>query len=136
MTFVVDASVALKWFVSENGSEAAVRLLNSGRPIVAPDLVLAEVCNAAWKSWRRREIDPAQLNQVAMDAPGPFQRLVPLDRLIQRAVTIASELDHPVYDCLYLALAEAEDAPLITADRRLVRIVRGTPLAQRVMPLA
>jgi predicted nucleic acid-binding protein len=136
MTFVVDASVALKWFVSENGSEAAVRLLNSGRPIVAPDLVLAEVCNAAWKSWRRREIDPAQLNQVAMDAAGPFQRLVPLDRLIQRAVTIASELDHPVYDCLYLALAEAEDAPLITADRRLVRIVRGTPLAQRVMPLA
>jgi predicted nucleic acid-binding protein len=136
MTFVVDASVALKWFVSENGSEPAVRLLNSGRPIVAPDLVLAEVCNAAWKSWRRGEIDPAQLNQVSIDAAGAFQRLVPLDRLIRRAVAIAAELDHPVYDCLYLALAEAEDAPLITADRRLVRIARGTPFADRVEPLA
>jgi predicted nucleic acid-binding protein len=136
MTVVVDASVALKWFVNEDGSDRAVSLLNSGAPMIAPDLVLAEVCNAAWKSLRRREIDPAQLNQIAIDVAGPFQRLVSLDHLLRRAVAIAGELDHPVYDCLYLALVEAEDAPLITADRRLVDAVRGTPLADRVTPLA
>jgi predicted nucleic acid-binding protein len=136
MTLVVDASVALKWFVNEDGSDRAVSLLNSGAPMIAPDWVLAEVCNAAWKSLRRREIDPVQLDQIAIDVAGPFHRLVPLDRLLRRAVTIAGELDHPVYDCLYLALAETEDAPLITADRRLVDTVRGTPLADRVMPLA
>ncbi len=136
MTLVVDASVALKWFANEDGSDRAVSLLNGGGPVIAPDLVLAEVCNAARKSLRRREIDPAQLDQIAIDVALPFERLIPLDRLLRRAVTIAGELDHPVYDCLYLALAEAEDAPLITADRQLVNIVRGTPLADRVTLLA
>ena len=136
MTLVVDASVALKWFVNEDGSDRAVSFLKGGGPVIAPDLVLAEVCNAARKSLCRREIDPAQLDQIAIDVALPFQRLIPLDRLLRRAVTIAGELDHPVYDCLYLALAEAEDAPLITADRQLVNIVRGTPLADRVTLLA
>ncbi len=136
MTFVVDASVARKWFVREDGSDRAVDLLNRGVPLIAPDLVLAEVCNAAWTSLRRREIDPSQLNQIASDIAGPFQRLVPLQRLISRAAALVHELDHPIYDCLYLALAEAEDAPLITADRRLIATVRGPPLADRVTPLA
>ena len=136
MTVVVDASVALKWFVKELRSDLAIDLLNSAESLVAPDLVVAEVCNAAWKSLRRREIDPAQLDRIASDVVEAFQRLVPLDRLIERAVSLARELDHPVYDCLYLALAEAEGALLITADRRLVAVVRATALAERVRPLA
>ena len=54
MTLVVDASVALKWFVDEDGSDRAVALLDGDEPLIAPDLVVAEVCNAAWKSLRRR----------------------------------------------------------------------------------
>jgi predicted nucleic acid-binding protein len=135
MTLVVDASVALKWFVGEDGSDLAVELLNSGEPLIAPDLVLAEVCNAAWKSLRRREIDRAQFDEVATDVTQVFQRLVPLDRLIRPAAALARELDHPVYDCLYLALAEAESVPLVTADRRLVAALATTPLAARVRPL-
>ena len=135
MTLVVDASVALKWFVSEDGSDLAVELLNSGEPLIAPDLVLAEVCNAAWKSLRRREIDRAQFDEVATDLTQVFQLLVPLDRLIRPAAALARELDHPVYDCFYLALAEAENVPLVTADRRLVAALGTTPLASRVRPL-
>jgi predicted nucleic acid-binding protein len=135
MTLVVDASVALKWFVGEDGSDLAVALLNRGEPLIAPDLVLAEVCNAAWKSLRRGEIAAAQLDQVAIDLPEAFQRLIPLDRLVRPAAALARELDHPVYDCFYLALAEAEDAPMVTADRRLVAALGGTPLAGRVRPL-
>ena len=135
MTLVVDASVALKWFVGEDGSDLAVELLNSGEPLIAPDLVLAEVCNAAWKSLRRREIDRAQFDEVASDLTQVFQRLFPLDRLIRPAATLARELDHPVYDCFYLALAEAENVPLVTADRRLVAALGTTPLASRVRPL-
>lgn len=78
MTVVVDASVALKWFVNEERSDLAVGLLNSGEPMMAPDLVLAEVCNAAWKSLRRREIDPSQFDEIATDIAGVFLRLVPL----------------------------------------------------------
>ena len=135
MTLVVDASVALKWFVSEDGSDAAVGLLDSGESLIAPELVLAEVCNAAWKSLRRGQIDHAQFDEVATDLPQVFGRLVPLVWLIRSAAALARNLDHPIYDCFYLALAEAENVPLITADRRLVATLDGTPLAGRVRPL-
>src|SRR5918995_7187010 len=117
MTLVVDASVALKWFVDEEGSPRAVSLLNSGEPMIAPDLVVAEVCNAGWKSLRRREIDAAQFDEIAADVSRVFVRLASLDQLIRRAAVIGRELDHPIYDCLYLALAEAEDVAKVTADR-------------------
>jgi predicted nucleic acid-binding protein len=132
MTLVVDASVALKWFVDEDGSPGAVSLLNSGEPMIAPDLVVAEVCNAGWKSLRRREIDAAQFDEIAADVSRVFVRLVSLDQLIRRAAVIARELDHAIYDCLYLALAEAEEVAMVTADRRLLAAVRGTALADRV----
>ena len=47
MTLVVDANVAIKWFVEESRSDAARAVLASGEPLVAPDLVVPEVCNAA-----------------------------------------------------------------------------------------
>jgi predicted nucleic acid-binding protein len=100
--------------------------------MIAPDLVVAEVCNAGWKSLRRREIDAAQFDEIATDVARMFVRLVSLDQLIQRAAALAREVDHPIYDCLYLALAEAEDVPMVTADRRLLAAVRGTALADRV----
>ena len=52
-----------------------------------------------------------------------------------RAVAIARELDHPVYDCFYLAVSEALDAPLVTADGRLLARVAGTPFSRRTQGL-
>src|SRR5919108_5124138 len=104
MTLVVDASVAFKWFAQEDGTDRALQLLESGEPIVAPDLILAEVCNAAWKSLRRGELAALQFEAIINDVAQPFSRLVPLDGLIRPAATLTRELDHPVYDCVYLAL--------------------------------
>jgi predicted nucleic acid-binding protein len=36
----------------------------------------------------------------------------------------AIELDHPAYDCLYLALAVENDCRFVTADERLVNKIR------------
>jgi predicted nucleic acid-binding protein len=50
MILVVDASVACKWFVEEDGSQAAEALLDSGSTLLAPDLLVPEVCNVAGSS--------------------------------------------------------------------------------------
>ena len=44
--------------------------------------------------------------------------LCPIHDLAERAMQITFEIDHPVYDCLYLACAEITDSDLITADKR------------------
>jgi len=64
-----------------------------------------------------------------------FDELVPLAGLSRRAAAIALALDHPVYDCFYLALAEARDAPMVTADRRLLRRVAEKHWAMQLIDL-
>lgn len=71
MTVVVDVSVAFKWFVQEDRTDRALQLLERGEPIVAPDLILAEVCNAGWKSLRRGELVPQQFDAILNDVAQP-----------------------------------------------------------------
>lgn len=135
MTIVIDASVALKWFVEEEGSERAASLLAGSDLLIAPDLIEAELCNAGWKAVRAGTMRPEQWDHAAARVAFAFDELVRLAPLAQRAVTISRALDHPAYDCFYLALAEARDAQMVTADRRLLNRVSGTQWETRIVNL-
>lgn len=132
MTCVVDASVAVKWFVEEPGSPAASALLARGDVLVAPELILVETSNTAWKKVKRKEMTPEQGEAMVRAVPLYFDRLVQCGVLIARAYALANRLNHPVYDCLYLALAELESVNLITDDARLLKAVTGTEFKKRV----
>lgn len=136
MTLVVDASIALKWFLPEPDSLAAEAVLRRADDLIAPTLIVAEVCNAAWKRFRRGETTERHMEWIAERIGRMGLGLVPDLALAIPATTIARRLDHPVYDCLYLALAEARQAMLITADRRLHTRTRGTPWQPCVALLA
>ena len=135
MTVVVDASVALKWYVAEDDSNVALALLNSGERLIAPDLVVAELCNAAWRLIRRGELRREQLAIIASGASAAFATLYGAAQLAPRAAAIALELDHPVHDCFYLALSEAQNVPLVSADRRLIAKTGRSSPAPRALHL-
>lgn len=126
MTRVIDTSVVAKWFVAEEGQAAAERLI--GEPLVAPDLILAEVANLAWRKWRAREIGREQA-LLALQMVGSFVEVAATALLAERAMEMALVLDHPAYDCFFLALAEELGTILITADARLAKVCGTTPLA-------
>ena len=52
----------------------------------------------------------------------PFANLVPDEEIRARDLAIAVDLNHPIYDCFDLALAERERAPLVSADKRLIMV--------------
>lgn len=131
---IVDASVALKWFKREIDSEAALALITV-EPLAALELVLAEVANACWKATRLGVLDLTQSENVIESLPRYFVTLYSISALAAPAFRTARDLDHPVYDCLYLALAEREGAPLVTADHRLRGRIAGTPWAGLVRGL-
>jgi|ERR671918_1111500 predicted nucleic acid-binding protein len=135
MALIVDASVAIKWFIDEPGSDAARRLWRAEPGLLAPDLIVPEVCNAAWRKVRPGQSDSAQAMQIAARLRHGVLELQPTSALAPRAVELALQLDHPVYDCFYLALAEAEKAELITADRRLEGRLRDTSWSASVRGL-
>jgi predicted nucleic acid-binding protein len=126
VTYVVDASVAVKWFVRENLHEQALALLDHGAPLAAPDLVVTEVTNIAWKKVVRNEISRRQAHVITIAISRYIPALHPSVDLAERALEIALTLNHPVYDCIYLACAETIDGILMTADRRLHRSVHGS----------
>ncbi|MGN6573805.1 MAG: type II toxin-antitoxin system VapC family toxin [Pseudolabrys sp.] len=118
MTLVVDASVAVKWVLSEPGSPNA-RSLQAEGGLIAPSLIAAEVGNALWKAVRRDGF----ARQDALDAIRTillaFDALIPIEDLRLRALELSLDLGHPIYDCFYLALAERERAPLVCVDGSL-----------------
>lgn len=131
MILVVDASVATKWFFAEPGHRSARELAREENVLIAPDLIVAEVCNSAWKKVARGEASVDQASELAIRLPSVFRELVSCAALLPRALDLAFELRHPVYDCFYLALAELANAELATADTGLARKVlkHGFPRA-------
>lgn len=117
---IIDASVAVKWVAPEAMSEHAVALLDGPR-LVAPDLLVAECANILWKKVVRGEMDADTAIVAAQAMERVDIELVPTRPLFAEALRLAIELDHPAYDCIFLALALARDARFITADERLVR---------------
>ena len=118
-TFVVDASVGVKWVVPEEGTRDAHALLER-HSLATPELFQAECTNILWNKVRRSEIS----RDEALGALALLSRsgvvVWPMRELIDDAFRIAVLLDHSVYDCLYLALALSRDWTFVTADRRLL----------------
>ncbi len=128
---VVDASIAVKWVVPEADSERAEVLLD--HRLVAPDLLFAECANILWKKIRRGELTEEEAGIAAQTLEQADLAVVSTKGYLARAVAIAAELDHPAYDGIYLAVAEAFGLRLATADARLIRKINQGPSRFRHM---
>jgi len=119
---IIDASVAVKWVVTETGSDLAEPLLE--RDLIAPDLLFAECANVLWKKVRRGELTREEAAVAAQTLEQADLAVVPTRAYVGAAAAIAIELDHPAYDAVYLAVAEAQGLRYVTADESLARKVR------------
>ena len=119
---VLDASVAVKWFVDDVLGEQAVSLIHT-HDYFAPPLLLTETANALWKYARRGDVDVTDIENALERLAGKVE--IAHDLGIQKlAARLACKLDHPVYDCTYLALAQMRQLPILSADKRLLALAR------------
>ena len=125
---VVDASVAVKWFVVEEHSDVALAVLRK-EDLIAPDLLWPEIGNIVWKKVQRRELaekDARLVLDLFLKAPITSYNSA---AMITAALDVALETGRTVYDSLYVALAAMEGCRMITADRRLFNSLVGTAYA-------
>jgi predicted nucleic acid-binding protein len=123
-TLVIDASIAIKWVIEEEGTPQALTLRREAK-LLAPELLVAECANILWKKARRNELSREEALLAARLLQTAAIELVPTRFLLAAATRIAIELDHPAYDCLYLALAIENDCRFVTADERFLRKLGG-----------
>lgn len=121
--WVVDASVAIKWYLPEVHSENALRLLDDERELLVPDLVWSEVGNILWKKWQKAQLTVEQPSAILQDFGHLGLVIHSSQKLAPTAWSLATRLKRTFYDSLYLALAETQACPLVTADRRLFNAV-------------
>ncbi len=116
MGIVVDASVALKWVVEEDGSDKAASLRTES--LFAPSIWMVEAGNALWRLAKRGEFTRAEaLDRLSWLRRAPVT-VSGIEADTEAALALSLQIDHPIYDCLYLALALRVGASLVTADRK------------------
>jgi predicted nucleic acid-binding protein len=116
-TYVVDASVATKWFVDEDDSQAARVLVYSGSILLAPDIVISEVASALTSKVRTGEF-PRDGLDAALEEMVRVLLFTPSRELALAGQSLSLEFGTSFYDCLYLALAQRQASLLVTADVR------------------
>jgi predicted nucleic acid-binding protein len=122
---VVDASVAIKWFIPEELSQDARRVLAAEYELLAPDLLWAELGNVLWKKHRRGELEERMAIQLLRDFARMPLRFHPAERWTGAALELAIRYGVTVYDGLYLALAAGHECRVVTADLRLQEACRS-----------
>jgi predicted nucleic acid-binding protein len=132
MRYVLDSCIALKWVLNESGRDLAERLRDGFLAgtiwLIAPDIFPIEIGNALTKAERQRKIELGQASLFLTDILDPLPELRPSLPLLLRAIELSSRGRLGVYDCLYVALAEAEGCDLLTADERLLRALPDSPI--------
>jgi predicted nucleic acid-binding protein len=132
--FVVDASVAIKWYLPEPNSADADRLLNNGFQLLAPDLLFSEVGNILWKRVMRSELTVHKALVILRALKTLPLTLQPASDLSENVMTVACGLKRSFYDSLYLTLALMADCRLVTADRKLFDAVKdAAPIKKHIL---
>jgi predicted nucleic acid-binding protein len=127
--YVIDASVAAKWFSDEEHSERALGLLKNKIKLMAPDFFLLEMDSLACKWVRRGVITLKEAKEVRKVLRLQKIDYHPTIELLEIAFEIASQTGSSFYDCLYLALALVIKAKMVTADQRFFSAISSSPLA-------
>ena len=130
MRYVIDASVATKWFLPEADSSSALAILDAAQTsqivLVAPAVIGLEFGHVLGKELRRGRCDAATAERLWSAFRGLPMTLVSDRRLQDRAFLLSITRRITIYDALYVAVAEVEGVPLITADAGLIAAVNGS----------
>ncbi len=128
---VIDASLAVKWYLEEALSEIAVDLLLEMSPhISVPDTFCVEVASTLVREANMDKAKSADARNAlarfkALCVGGGIRTLRMTPAALDIAANIAIDLGHPLKDCIYLALAMELDCELVTCDAKFAAKAKG-----------
>lgn len=131
--YIVDASVAAKWFIEEQYREAALSILDKSNELNAPDSLLLEMDNVICKWVRRGAVNQEEGNEFRNALRQYPIKHHPFGSFQDFAFTIACETKQSIYDCLYVALAAILKGRMVTADRKFYNSLKNSPFKKNMI---
>jgi len=130
MKYVLDASVAVRWVLPTPQRAKALKLRTEHRQqiheLIAPSHFTGEIASALTKAERQKLVAVGEARRLTSDIHNSAPDLYPYEALLWRAIDISSQTRSSLYDCLYVALAEREGCPMVTANEKLLRNLQRT----------
>lgn len=117
---ILDSSAAVRAVLASDTSDTYFQIISNEKEIASPSLYLSETSNALWKEVRFNGLSINLLPHM-MRTLSAMTTISPDEDYIQDALRIAIDSEHPVYDCLFIAMSRLMDAPVLTADKKLRR---------------
>jgi predicted nucleic acid-binding protein len=137
---VLDASVAIKWYVPEVHTAEALRFMSPAFAMHVPSFFAAECGNTIWKKvGQRRELTPGRGREILDELFAYPRQVHDSEALVPLAFDLAIVIGNPklaVYDFIYLALAVGLDCRLVTADRPFYDALAGGLHGHRLLWVA
>jgi predicted nucleic acid-binding protein len=131
--YVVDASVAARWYFPEPLAGNADALLEQRSEILAPDILPVELAQLVWKRARQGEIDETMAHRIVSELRRVPLELKPTSDLVSAALPLALHHAVTLVDAFYIALAVQAGCRFVTADRWLYDALRSGPLAEHAL---
>jgi predicted nucleic acid-binding protein len=129
MRVVLDVSAAFAIVTNSPGGEKLADIISQANIVFAPDLFYSEATNVGWKYHHIEEASREASFRLTEKAIQLVDIFFPSESIWEDALDLACQLEHPVYDCFYLVLAQQQDATLLTKDKRLIRLAKKIDLA-------
>ena len=119
MRVILDASAAIEVVLRRSKASQFAELLEQADEVLAPDLLVAELANTMWKYHQFEKLELNACHHALDFGLGLVDVLVSCKDLYREAFLLSRTAQRPVYDMFYLALAQREDACLLTTDTGL-----------------
>jgi predicted nucleic acid-binding protein len=132
---VIDACVAIKWFLPEKNYEEAAEILSNHNRLIAPDLFQIELDSIITKKIRQRLIEKEDAYRIYDEIRNLPIQIISYSLISTLAFDLSAALAITQYDACYLAVAIEFDQKVVTADMRFVRGMERTPFEQFIEAL-
>ncbi|MEO5860277.1 MAG: type II toxin-antitoxin system VapC family toxin [Pyrinomonadaceae bacterium] len=132
MKYVVDASVAVKWYVPEIFEVEATQLFKGRHELHVPELILPEFSNIIWKKVSRGELSGTEGTKIVNAFTRKAWTIHSHRQTLRSAYAGAEATGQTVYDWTYLALAISLSCEFVTADERFYNAVTVTSLSSNI----
>ena len=124
MIVVLDASAAIKIILQQTSVKPLSDYLKKADWVIAPDIFVSEITNVFWKYHQFEDL-PLNISENYMNKTIKLiDDFIEAGEIYQEAFSFSCQINHPVYDAMYLISARRHNAIFISADKKLNKIAQ------------